>query len=283
MPETMPETKSRTTNSTFRAACITWFSTDVPMDIWDDRIQYIAYGKEICPTTGKQHLQMWAYCKTPQRFTAWKKLFPGCHIERMRGTFANNDDYCSKESDLVCIGEKPMGNGERRCDLLVKDAIDADPTKPLAQIYEETENIAAIRYDRAFEKYRLYKRCKTIPINEPVEVIFIYGLPGSGKTRYVFDTEPDVYEVPFGMHWFDGYEGQEAVLFDNLRPDDIKDKGFFLRLIDRYRVQVPIKGGFTYWKPKRVYITTVNAQDRFANLFDDVNEFYRRITVFKDM
>lgn len=268
-------------NYAFRNATITWFNYPDIVDIWDEKIKYIAYAEETCPTTNRKHLQMWASCHKPQRLKAWSKLFSGAHIECMRGTFEQNDKYCSKEGKLIELGERPLPNGVRRADLIVKDAIDADPSKCLSQIYEETMSSSALIYDRAFEKYRLYKRRKVIPVNSDVEVIFIYGLPGTGKTRYVFEQEPDIYEVPFGMQWFDGYEGQEAVLFDNLSPHDIKNKGLFLRLIDRYRVQVQVKGGFTFWKPKRVYITTIHATDRFTEIFDDPQEFLRRITVFK--
>lgn len=280
MPVTNEPVTKRDTR--FRAACATvWEMTWQP--ILNEHIVYVAYGVETCPTTGRQHLQLFAYSAQAMRFSAWIKYFPqGTHVEKMNGTFRDNHAYCSKEGKYTELGVRPMCNGKRRTDLIVKQAIDSDPTKSLSQIYDETTETAALLYDRAFEKYRLYKRRRTIPLNEPVEVIYIYGLPGCGKTRYVFDTEPDVYEVPFGMQWFDGYEGQEAVLFDNLSPTDIKNKSFFLRLIDRYRVQVPIKGGYTFWKPKRIYITTVNAVDRFTEIFDDAQEFLRRITVYKN-
>ena len=32
--------------------------------------------------------------------------------------------------------------------------------------------------------------------------------------------------------------------------------GFLLQLLDRYTVMVPTKGGFTWWIPEHVYVTT---------------------------
>lgn len=279
MPESNELESSRKTS---RKVCLTWHGEVVssPPNELDGRLTYFAYAVETCPTTSRRHLQAFAYGTMPMRLQQWKDIFPGAHIEFMRGSFRDNQAYCSKEGQLVELGVRPMANGKRRSDQIVKQAIDADPTKSMPQIYEETGELAAIAYSRAMNEYRLYKRRKNMPINEEVEVFLITGPPGTGKTRYVFEREPDMYEVPMSSHlqWFDGYEGQEAVLFDNLTPESITNKGFFLRLIDRYRVQVPIKGGFTYWKPKRVYITSINTSDAFASVFNDMNEWYRRIT-----
>ena len=93
--------------------------------------------------------------------------------------------------------------------------------------------------------------------NEPMYVEVIIGTPGSGKTRSVYDKEPEVYTVPIQQSnsvWFDGYQGQEAVLFDDFYGG-IKYSNM-LQLLDRYPIQVPIKGGYVNWRPKRIYITS---------------------------
>lgn len=55
--------------------------------------------------------------------------------------------------------------------------------------------------------------------------------------------------------WFDGYEGQDDVLMDDYQCSML-DREFFLRLLDRYPMQVPVKGGFVEWRPKRIIITS---------------------------
>lgn len=282
MPETTPETKSSFKNATFRGACLTIFNcTD--FDQLPAKLSYFAYGHETCPTTGRSHLQAFAYATTPIRFTAWKKLFPSAHIEAMRGNFTQNEKYCSKQNSLIEFGERPMENGHRRSDLIVKELIDSDPNKSLMEIYDETCERSALVYSKAFEQYREFKRSKTIKADfSAPEVIFIYGPPGTGKTRFVRESEPDVYDVPDGWQWFNGYCGQDAILFDNLEVP-IQNKSFFLKLIDRYPIQVPIKGGFTWWKPKRIYITSIHCPDSVAASFSNVQEFFRRVTVFKEL
>lgn len=55
--------------------------------------------------------------------------------------------------------------------------------------------------------------------------------------------------------WFDGYEGQENVLFDDFHGGVFK-LPYLLKLLDRYPMRVPVKGGFVQWKPRRIFITS---------------------------
>lgn len=283
MPETKPETKV----TTFRSAVLT-IQGDVDYDALPDKLTYFAYGKEIAPTTGQPHLQAFGYASKPMRLTQWKKIFPGAHIEQMRGSFVQNEKYCSKQSELIEFGQKPMHDGKRRSDLLVKDEIDKDPSKSMEQIYDETELLPALTYKTAFNGYREYKRFKTIKDDNSAPVVtYVYGAARSGKTRWVRETEPDLYDVPPSstggqFKWFNGYQGQEAVLFDNLNMST-EGKLLFLRAIDRYPIQVEIKGGFTWWKPKRIYITSIFSAELMATKFDDPQELLGRITVYKNI
>jgi len=50
------------------------------------------------------------------RFGGWKELFPTAHIEKMKGNFAQNEKYCSKEGKLIEFGERPKQG--KRTDLI---------------------------------------------------------------------------------------------------------------------------------------------------------------------
>lgn len=81
------------------------------------------------------------------------------------------------------------------------------------------------------------------------------GATGLGKTRYVFHMhDPEDIWVWPGDRWFDGYTGQPVALFDDFRGE--LDLGNMLRLLDRYPMDVPVKGGFANWVPRRIYITS---------------------------
>jgi len=108
-----------------------------------------------------------------------------------------------------------------------------------------------IRFQRGIQSYRFVKDQAR---DFPTEVHVYWGATGTGKTKKVFDENSDVWVHAEGM-WFDGYEGQESVLFDDFHGGVFK-LPYLLKLLDRYPMRVPIKGGFVQWKPRRIYITS---------------------------
>lgn len=57
-----------------------------------------------------------------------------------------------------------------------------------------------------------------------------------------------------GKGWFDGYTGQRVALFDDYTGD--LDLDLFLRITDRYKCNVPVKGSSVYWNPEVIYFTS---------------------------
>ena len=221
------------------------------------------------------------------RLTGWKKVFPGDHIEQMRGTLAENDAYCSKESAIIQFGLKPMDNGKKRSLKLLCEAVveAANDQIPLCDVVTMPDNQATfVQYNNGITKlydHAVTSKLRKIDKNFAPEVIYISGPPGSGKTRYVFDKEPDLYRVPASdkFKWKDGYCGQDAVLYDNVTPENIAPNELLVE-IDRYYVSLPQKGGFTGWRPKRIYFTSVFTLGLFSETarFSLAAEFTRRIT-----
>lgn len=118
-----------------------------------------------------------------------------------------------------------------------------------------------IRYHKGIAAYRNTKK----PKFREVEVICLYGPAGTGKTRLVYEREPNLFICPDStLQWFDGYGGEEAVLIDDFRGIPHQRVGFLLQLLDRYPLRVPVKGSFVQWNPSRIYITS-----NVAPPFDD--------------
>jgi hypothetical protein len=119
------------------------------------------------------------------------------------------------------------------------------------------------------------------------EVIYVYGGPGSGKSRYVCQKDPEAFYVPekHGYKWKDGYSGQDTVVYANISPKNLKRAdSSFLKEIDRYFIQVPVRGGYIGWRPKRIYLTSVYKPCQLAKLgFSHEEQFLRRITHVVDM
>lgn len=65
------------------------------------------YGKEVCPTTGKLHLQGFFKLKTPMRITELNHL--NCHLTASLGSADQNEAYCGKDGDVTKWGyPKPI-------------------------------------------------------------------------------------------------------------------------------------------------------------------------------
>lgn len=82
--------------------------------------------------------------------------------------------------------------------------------------------------------------------------------------------------------WYDGYNGQEAVILDDVRSNSWKFADL-LRVTDRYPIEVAIKGGFRCWCPKEIWITApAKPEDIYKNYttgeaFEGIEQLIRRI------
>lgn len=279
-PVTQPvTTKKSANNATFRAACLTIYQlediTELPV-----LLQFLAFGKETCPTTGRGHLQAFAYAKNSMRLTQWKTIYPTAHIEEMRGSFKDNEAYCSKEGQYTKMGKEPMISGHKRILAQICDSLVENPRLPEQLAFEEPEARATVvQYTNGLYKLAQYSYGQTIKGDyTPPEVIYVWGPPGAGKT-WIPRTDFDIYDVPAGSNykWKTNYFGQPTVLYDNVTSDTINPTRF-LKEIDRYPIQVETKGAFAWWKPRKIYITSVQSPDQFATAFEHPQEIHRRIT-----
>lgn len=249
----------------YRVFSITWNN---PPDTWDDHvsslsdeIQYGVFGVETAPTTGTVHLQGAIRLRKPARAAAVRKLFPGCHIEPARAPVALFE-YCKKEGKFREYG-KLLKQGERTD--LTEFYAGIRAGNPVASLFEDFPQ-QTLQYLGNIERIRLRFGQSD---REAPRVWWIYGSTGVGKTKYVYDREPQVWASSDNLKWFDGYESHEAVLFDDFRARDVS-YAFLLRLLDRYPLNVPIKGGFVPWVPKRIYITCpLSPEEAFENELHD--------------
>ena len=178
--------------------------------------------------TGTPHLQGYLECKNRVRLSGIKKIagLRRAHFEVRRGTQAEAIDYCQKDQAYVEYGTRAVGQGSRSDLEAIKVLIDeGKDDKALA----EANFGSWCRNRDAFLDYRrlVYKKQA-----RDVEVYVVWGLPGTGKTRMIFETYPEVWiSNDPTLQWFDGYAGQEVVLIDDYRGDG--KAAFVLRLCDR--------------------------------------------------
>lgn len=231
----------------------------------DCPLSFSIFGREVS-STGTPHLQGYieakkkVRCKTVKGFTTFiNEPFKRAHLESRKGTAEEAAAYCRKDGDYVSKGSisQPSQQG-RRTDL---DDIKARIDDGATDLDLFTEKFATtVRYYKAFREYRGLRAPKSI---RSVAVFALVGEPGTGKSRLVFEREPDLWinSCPT-LKWFDGYSGETAVLLDDYRGG--ADDSTLLRLLDIYPLKVAIKGGFVPWTPARIYITS-NLQPPFGH------------------
>lgn len=253
-----------------------WCFTDFVCDrkFWEDLVEegkvvYVGFGEETCPSTQRVHWQGW--CVTGRKeIRPMRRMMSGRHVEPMRGSLKENDAYCSKEGELVHIGMRPTNNGSGN-QQAARRLIDAGAS--IDVIVMEGFNLNVVRW---CERY-IQARNRVNSFKER-RVVWLYGPSGVGKTRAAFESDPHAWLSNETLQWFDGYEGQETVILDELRPDSCRF-AWLLRLLDGYPIRVPVKGGFVHWNPNKIYITSCFSPEQcFEESDEALGQLTRRIT-----
>ena len=201
--------------------------------------------KEIAPSTGSKHWHIYIEEVNPFWSTTLKEIFPLGKIEKRKGTKQQAYDYVTKSATKIPGSE--ISNGEinlsskgsskpSREDVveLIKEGNRwediRDQYPHLAGIDSYFEKVdAKVQKDKAFSKQR------------DVDVFYIYGLPGVGKTRAIYDNfgYDEVYRVTDYKHPFDDYHGEDILVFDEF--DSQIPFEVMLTLVDRYPVVMPAR------------------------------------------
>ena len=195
-------------------------------------LDYFCMADEIGLETQTPHIHLFIVCRSPITFSRLKKLFPEAHIERTRGTAAENRAYVEKsgkwaddpKSDTSVPGtfeewgELPDEPGQgARTDIAQLYEMIADGMSN-AEIMAQNPDLALhigkmdkIRQDILEARYREEFR--------QLDVTYIFGPTGTGKTRGVMEKHgySNVYRVTDYTHPFDRYAQEPVLLLDEYR------------------------------------------------------------------
>lgn len=219
------------------------------------RILYYKYQKER-GEQGRVHLQGCLRLKNPLTLDGVKRLLgvPHVHLEIARD-WQKLREYCGKADTRVEgpweEGDEGGGSGKRTDLDRVFDAVREHKT--LDEIAEEFP-AQWIRYHKGIVS--LHSHLHPPTMRPDVKVYCFFGATGCGKTRKVMEVAPTCYPV-FCMKspWFDGYVGQKVMLLDDYGPN-MFNINFLKRLLDRYPMTLPIKGGSVAMQATTIFITT---------------------------
>lgn len=244
--------------------------------------KFSVFQLEQCPDSDRFHLQGYSELKKPTRFTwlsAHWALMASAHFEVRRGTRQQAIDYCKKEPTRVSgpweVGED-HGQGHRS-DLsnVAQEILEGRTLVDIAMAHPSS----FIRYHRGIE------RCLGLIGPRPrvdwqIEVIVLWGDPGSGKSYTARHQYPNAYEwMPQrGQQiWWDGYQGEDTILIDEFANNF--PYHYALRLLDTPGMRAETKGGTLILYPRRIVITSMASPEKWwPNQETDRYALYRRIT-----
>lgn len=232
-----------------------------------DGVVYLVFGREV-GESGTPHLQGYVSFRKRVAFGHVKSLFGAkAHLEPARGNPTQASTYCKKDGDFEEFGELPGGSGQRTDLIAVAEAIKQGET---LRAISERYPAAVLRYGSGVQRLRAHYRPSR---DQAPEIQCFWGPTGCGKTRRVWEfVKHDELWLHPGGQWFDGYDGHRSVLFDDFDGSWFK-LHYLLKLLDRYPMPVPVKGGFTWWVPKHIFITS-NVQPR--EWYNNAHEEHKR-------
>lgn len=212
--------------------------------------------------------------------TACRRLGGRAHIEIARGTPKQASDYCKKSDTRIDgpweYGIISLGQGSRT-DIRAMQALLTE--KGLSAVALEMPEMIVRHPNGVRMLNEMVTRTNTMKKRLDLKVVVIYGPPGSGKTRSVYDKEgfEDVYPLSYneGKVWFDGYCGQSVLLIDDFYGA-IK-YSYILNLLDIYPLRLEVKGGSTWANWTRVYITSNEHPTQWYKNVLNRDALFRRI------
>lgn len=242
-----------------------------------DEYLYAIVAREVCPSTGTQHLQGFINFKKKRRFNNIKQFIGHrLHLEEAKGDDHDNFLYCSKGGDFVQFGE--LSKRGKRSDLaglcadLRAGATEAEIVVKHTQQY--------IRYGRNI-RMAVGVLGGVTQRSWRTSLVVHWGVSGSGKSQraayYGRKLCGGVYYKVAGK-WWDGYCGQNVVIMDDF-CSDMCSFTEMLRIADCYPHQVEVKGGFVNFIAKWIFVTlNQNLFQSWGNLtFEQRNALRRRI------
>lgn len=236
-----------------------------------EHLKYFVFQREVGEKNNTPHFQAYIEFTNNKTFQTMKTLFPRAHIEARIGTKKQARDYCMKEKKEVKTDDgiadfETRISGPYEYGDFVDDGERSDLDGIMEMIEEgKTENEIRLAYPSQFFRYyrninqmrQVYLETKYGDMFREVEVIYIYGNTGIGKTKHVKDLHgyANIFRVTKYDHAaFDGYKGQNVIVFEEFRNSfKIED---MLNYLDGHPIMLPSRYNDKVACYTKVYITT---------------------------
>ena len=223
---------------------------------------YFCMADEIA-TTGTYHTHIFLLAPSPIRFSTIKNRFPTAHIEKAYGSAKANRAYILKEghwADTDKAETSVSGTFEEWGDLPAEKEEEAPEMFKLIQDLRAGKSVMEIIEDNPKLAFRI-REIETLrqaileekysAENRALEVTYLYGASGTGKTRGIFEKHDRK-----SICRITDYGGKNGVRFDAYHCQDVL-------VLEEFHSQIPISAMLNYLD---IYPLTLPARytDRIA-------------------
>lgn len=206
---------------------------------------YFCMADEIA-TTGTYHTHIFLYSPSPMRFSTIKGRFPTAHVEKAYGSAKDNRDYIRKEGRWAETdkAETSVADTFEEWGDLPSEKEEASPDKYrlLQSLREGMTPLEAVEDNP--DRFYHYREIETVrqsiledtysTIMRQVEVTYLFGASGTGKTRGIFERHN-----PKSICRITDYGGRNGVRFDAYRCQDVL-------VFEEFHSQIPISAMLNY-------------------------------------
>ncbi len=272
---------------------------------------WICHNKDIDPVTkepSKEHYHIVMFFKSPVKFKYIKEQFPYGNIQNASSKNAcvqyllhlNNPEKTQYDKTQITtnINETTLDDmltttdGETQSRKMVDNLLRKIANGEIRE-YNRFDFIDPVTLARNRNLFNNAFRDRSEMImgdfNRKIEVVFIYGDSGSGKTTYAkllakHYGNGSVYISSSSNDTMQDYKGQDVLILDDLR-DDAFSFADFLKVIDNHTA-TSIKSRFfnKAFLGKAIIITScVPYHEWYKDSKEDRNQFYRRISAYMIM
>ncbi|MFQ8799547.1 MAG: viral replication protein [Dysosmobacter sp.] len=223
---------------------------------------YFCMADEIA-TTGTYHTHIFLFSPSPMRFSTVKNRFSTAHIEKAYGSAKTNRAYILKEgrwADTDKAETSVSGTFEEWGDLPAEKEEEAPEMFKLIQDLRAGKSVMEIIEDNPKLAFRI-REIETLrqaileekysAENRALEVTYLYGASGTGKTRGIFEKHDRK-----SICRITDYGGKNGVRFDAYHCQDVL-------VLEEFHSQIPISAMLNYLD---IYPLTLPARytDRIA-------------------
>lgn len=243
---------------------------------------------------GTYHTHIYICSASGVRFSTLLKKFDGGHFDMARGTSQQNRDYVFKEGKWAKTEKETTNHKETHKEWGTMPVERQGKRNDLDDLYDmicsgmsnyqiiEDNPTYMLQLDKIERVRQTVKEAQFAKVWRDIEVTYIFGNTGAGKTRSVMEKYgyENVYRITDYQHPFDSYKQQDVIIFEEFRSSlKVED---MLKYLDGYPVELPARYMNRVACFTKVYIiTNIDIREQYPNIQEYQKEtwyaFLRRI------